>query len=233
MITKLWYDLTKKTEDTFFYAAWWFVGINIAIHLYRVFHPEIVAEFALRPSEILERPWTLFTAMFLHSDFEHILQNMLALFIFGIILEKVIGSVNWIFIYVASGLIGNLIGIVVYPDAISLGASGAITGVVGALAVLRPKMMIYLGGPLPMIVLAGVWVVINLAGFFNPTDNIGYAVHLTGYATGIIYGFIVRPAFKEEDMLRKKVDIAISEDEFRKFEDDYVVEKKTHKRRKE
>lgn len=224
MTTKFW---KRPAEgELFFYLSWWFVALNVGIHLIRMADPGIITHFALDPSEVYAKPWTLITAMFLHSNVEHLTQNMLALFIFGVILERVVGSRNWLGLYFLSGIVGNLVGMVAYPDSISLGASGAITGLVGALAVLRPKMMIYLGGPLPMIFLAGIWIAIDLAGIFNPVDNTGYAVHLAGYAIGILSGFAARPWFKEETVRKKKLDAMISEEEFRQFEEEHLREKK-------
>ena len=78
-------------------------------------------------------------------------------------------------------------------------------GVLGALAVLRPKMVVYFGGPVPMIVLAAIWIVIDLAGFIVGEGNIGHAAHLAGFAVGIAYGGALYSQFREEKELKKRI----------------------------
>ncbi|MCK5474933.1 MAG: rhomboid family intramembrane serine protease, partial [Candidatus Aenigmarchaeota archaeon] len=82
---------------------------------------------------------------------------------------------------------------------------GAVMGVLGALAVLRPKMVVYFGGPVPMIVLAAIWIVIDFAGFIVGGGNIGHAAHLAGFAVGMTYGNAISSQFKEEKELKKRI----------------------------
>ena len=81
--------------------------------------------------------YRLFTAMFLHFDFEHILSNLVLLFFMGDILEKALGKVRFFVVYIVSGIVGNVITMFLESQnadyAVSAGASGAIFGVLGGI----------------------------------------------------------------------------------------------------
>jgi membrane associated rhomboid family serine protease len=81
--------------------------------------------------------WRLFTAMFLHASLLHIAFNMLALWWFGSVVERSVGTLRYILIYVASGLAGSAGALIASPNAVTVGASGAIFGLLGALLVLE------------------------------------------------------------------------------------------------
>ncbi|WMZ63357.1 rhomboid family intramembrane serine protease [Staphylococcus pseudintermedius] len=74
--------------------------------------------------------------MFLHIEFQHLLLNMLSLFIFGKLVEAFIGPLKMLGTYILSGIIGNLISLALITTSLSLGASGAIFGLMGALIAL-------------------------------------------------------------------------------------------------
>ena len=97
------------------------------------------------------QPWKFITSIFLHGSLKHLIGNLFALLFFGFILEKTIGSNKFLGIYLASGILANLIAINFYPS--SLGASGAIMGIIGALTILRPMMNVWAFGLImPMFV---------------------------------------------------------------------------------
>ncbi|MBU4124464.1 MAG: rhomboid family intramembrane serine protease, partial [Nanoarchaeota archaeon] len=144
--------------------------------------------------------WTLITHMFLHGSFEHLFYNMFALGLFGLILEKVIGSKKFIILYFVSGLIAALGSIMFYSA--SLGASGAIFGILGCLTVLRPRMTVYVSYiPLPMIIAAAVWIGGDLIGMVAP-DRVAHAAHLFGMFFGIAVGLYYRKQLGE-NLFRK------------------------------
>ncbi len=197
--------MKPKKHPPFNFMAWKLVIVNTIIGFLEVPFSWLVPLFALVPEHIVSAPWMIVTSMFLHLDFSHLFQNMFALAFFGILLEKLIGSKKFIYLYFAAGIAGSLASLVFYPTATSLGASGAVMGVLGALAVLRPKMVVYFGGPVPMIVLAAIWIVIDLAGFIVGEGNIGHAAHLAGFAVGITYGGYLYSQFREEKELKKRI----------------------------
>jgi len=119
---------------------------------------------ALTPSLILSggKIWTFLTSMFLHGGFFHLFANMFSLFFVGNFLERIIGRKRFISIYLFSGLIGGLFfvisGMVFSNDVPGVGASGAIFGILGVLAVLVPYSKIYLiVGPLIVLILMSIF----------------------------------------------------------------------------
>ena len=75
----------------------------------------------------------------------------------------------------------------------SLGASGAIYGILGALIVLRPFMLVWAAGvPVPMIVAGVFWVLADVSGVFDPSSNIANFAHLSGMLFGLLIGFFYR-----------------------------------------
>ena len=93
--------------------------------------------------------------------------------------------------------------------------------VLGALTILRPRMVVYFWGPIPLIVLTAIWILIDVAGLFAQ-DNIGHAAHLMGFAIGIIYGYTIKPKFSEEKEIKQKVDTIISDEELDEWEKEWM-----------
>ena len=203
------------------YYAWWLLGIISFAFVMEAVFPPIIRMLSFRPSLILVMPWTFITSSFMHADLSHLLQNMFALGLFGIILERVIGSRNFLVLYFSGAIAGNIAAFFFYPNSMSLGASGAIMAIVGALTVLRPKLVLYIGGPLPMILLAFMWVVIDFVGIFSQ-DNIGHAAHLAGFGFGAIYGYAMRAKYSQEREIKKRAELEISDEYLDVWERKYM-----------
>ncbi len=141
-----------------------------------------LSNFALTPSLILhgKNLWTLFTSMFSHILFFHIFANMFSLFFIGSFLEKIIGKKRFFWMYIFSGLMGGIFfvlsGMTFHNDIPGVGASGAIFGLLGVLAVLVPYSRIYLIiGPLILIlvqVILSNFVPVGLMSIFDLIINI-------------------------------------------------------------
>ena len=201
------------------YIALWLVGICVAVFILQNIYPSITDSFALVSANVLQAPWTLITHMFLHGSFEHLFYNMFALALFGTILEGIIGSKRFLILYFVSGLIAALGSVMFYSA--SIGASGAIMGVLGCLAVLRPKMTVYLSYiPMPMIIATVVWAAGDLVGMFAP-DEIAHAAHLFGMVFGIAVGLYYRKRFA--DHTRKYRIGSIPENEAREWENKWIT----------
>ena len=123
---------------------------------------------------------------------------MLVLFFLGINLERSIGRKAFVILFFVSGIVGNLgylittmmLGGNAFTPAI--GASGAIYGIIGALATLAPMMMVFIGMmPMPMILVAVFWGFMDFAGLFAPS-GIAHGAHLGGMFVGITFGLYVR-----------------------------------------
>jgi membrane associated rhomboid family serine protease len=180
---------------------WTFIFIIACVAVFVLQIAGIVTDnnFAFTPSLAFEKPWTFVTSMFLHANFTHILINMLVLFFLGLFLESRIGPVNFVMVFLLSGIFGSIGYMITASDPTipAVGASGAIYGVLGALAVLVPFAMVYIWGilPMPMIGVAVLWGIMDFFGLFGPGD-IAHGAHLGGLAVGLLYGFYLRTTVK-------------------------------------
>ena len=143
-------------------------AIMVAIFLAQISVEGFTDSFVLVSSDAAERPWTLVTSMFLHGGVTHLLSNLFALLLFGTIFESIVARTRFLLLYFSAGIVASLATLHFYEA--SLGASGAIFGVLGALAVIRPKMTVWVMGiPMPMLAAAGVWLAIDLLGMLAPS----------------------------------------------------------------
>ena len=171
--------------------------------------------FVMVPSEIIygQRLFTLFTSMFMHASWLHLLGNMLFLYVFGDNVEDVFGHVGYLVFYIISGLaaafahiagmlfaptISNLIGMPLDSDLTAgvVGASGAISGVLGAYIVLYPKakivaLVFYLILPVPAFIFLGFWFIMQwFYGFFDIAGGVAYWAHIGGFIAGMILALV-------------------------------------------
>ena len=160
------------------YLLQWIPGLGVTNALF--FSPVFM-------TEVLPEPWRAITSVFLHSTslFVHILLNMYTLWIFGRLLEPMLGRIRFLALYLLSGLAGS-IGVVVFaaPTTQVLGASGAIFGLMGAFVVIQRR----LGGNMTQLY---VLLAINLAIGFIPGANISWQAHLGGLIGGALVGLIL------------------------------------------
>lgn len=166
--------------------------LNIAVFLLQFALGSIAIDWlGFTPSLALSRPWTFITAMFLHAGLLHILFNMFALLSFGPLLEYKLGSNRFLALYLAGGVLGNIgYWLTALNSTVpGIGASGAIFTILGALAVLEPNLVVFVGFlPLPMYIAAVFWL---LTEFFllGIPDSIARGAHLAGLVAGLIYGY--------------------------------------------
>ena len=192
----------------------WIVGICIVVFIIQLLMPGFTDSLLLDQSKPLE-VWRFVTSIFLHGSFAHILSNMFALALFGIVLESIIGSRNFLLTYFGIGIFANLIAINFYPS--SLGASGAIYGVLGTLIILRPKMTVWaFGMPMPLFVAGILWVCAGVFGVFNPS-NVGDIAHLSGMGLGFVLGFFFMRRYREMKWRENRV--ILDENSVRMWED--------------
>lgn len=204
-----------------FYSIWLALVCIIVFILQKII-PGFTETFLLS-SDALSMPWQFLTAIFLHGSLMHLLYNLFALVLFGIILEKFIGSKRFLILFLVSGILANLIAFMFYPS--SLGASGAIMAIIGVLAIIRPIMVVWAFNlPMPMFVLVIIWVVGSVLGVFGIGDtSTGYWAHLSGIFIGLIYGLFLRlkHGFFESKTTRREPEV-ISEDYMRMWEDRHL-----------
>ncbi len=145
------------------------------------------------PVLIYHQPYRIITSVFAHSGYTHLFYNIFGLLIFGFILEKILG-LKWytllIFISIGFSEIGYMI--LSNPFIGAIGISGVVYGLIGALATLKPKMIVYTPfGPLPMIVAAILWAVIEITAL-GSSDMIAHSAHLFGLIGGISFSLIYK-----------------------------------------
>jgi uncharacterized protein len=184
------------------YSAFWLsLACVIVFVLQQIFGTNF---FVLEKSLMWAQPWRILTSIFAHANIVHLFSNVFGLMLFGLILEGRIGAKKVLWLFLISGIIINTFTI--YPS--SLGASGAIYAIIGALAVLRPMMVIWVSFlPMPMALAALFWLAQDIIRTIIPS-NIGSIAHISGLALGIIAGIYWRAKGYGDDIKiqRKKRD---------------------------
>ncbi len=181
-----------------FYSLWFCLACILVFIIQAVF-PGFTEIFVLNELAYLQI-WRFLTSIFLHGSVMHLAYNLFALFFFGFALEKLIGSRKFLLLFFLSGIIANIISVNFYPS--SLGASGAIMGIIGCLTIIKPLMMVWAFGLiLPMFIAAILWVIGDVLGVFFPS-GVGNIAHLSGIGVGFFLGLIFRNYIKK----RKKAD---------------------------
>ena len=165
--------------------------------------------FVMTPAEMLngQKLFTLVTSMFMHATWVHLLGNMLYLFVFGDNVEDVFGHTGYLAFYLVCGLAAtftHILSILYAPTIYSwtgltlssnlteglIGASGAISGVLGAYLVLYPKayiltIVLVVILPIPAILFLGFWFILQwLYIFLNMASGVAYFAHIGGFITG-------------------------------------------------
>jgi membrane associated rhomboid family serine protease len=153
------------------------------------------------------RALRLVTALFLHADWAHLLGNLVFLLIFGLPAERAMGSLRFLGLFLFGGAVANLAAALSIgaPDRIIIGASGAVSAVIGAYLALFPRAKLGVVVPLglflefvraPASLLIGIWALLQLAfAYIGPTlGAVAWWAHLAGFAFGIVFAMLVRAA---------------------------------------
>jgi membrane associated rhomboid family serine protease len=199
-------------------VVFWLIGINVLIFAAmqllgdRLYGIVMIAGYLFRmdmftyyfsmiPDKIINdsRIWTFVTYMFLHGDLRHILFNMLGLFIFGMHVEKQMGSREFLLFYFLTGTLAGIFSFIVYYMTGNfivalIGASGALYAVMLAYAVFFPDSIIYIWGILPLRAPVMVLGFTALELFFSVRGgrgNVAHLTHLAGFGFGWFY-FLIR-----------------------------------------
>lgn len=168
--------------------------------------PRLAYHFGLLPLQMGFQPWQVVSYMFLHGNLSHLFFNMFALWMFGRTLEMRLGSRRFLTYYMVCGVGAALIQLAVglyYPFAITVGASGAVYGILLAFGVLYPNNTIMLLiPPIPIkakyfVILYGV-LELYLGWRNNPLDNVAHFAHLGG----MLWGFLLLNYWKFSGKIR-------------------------------
>ena len=146
--------------------------------------------------DLVPLPFTLFTALFLHGGFVHLLGNMLYLWIFGNNIEDSMGRGRFVIFYLVCGLVASLSQVYLYPDSPVpvIGASGAIAGVLGGYLLLFPRARVLTLVPifffiqiirLPAVFVLGFWFIIQLLNA-GAGGGVAWFAHIGGFICGFV-----------------------------------------------
>ncbi|MGD0496628.1 MAG: rhomboid family intramembrane serine protease [Candidatus Bathyarchaeia archaeon] len=137
--------------------------------------------------------WRLFTAMFIHADIAHIVGNMLFLLIFGLRSEKLFDLKEYFLIYFLSGLAGGFLTLFLGPNMLSVGASGAIFGMIGASTIYARRAI---GQSIVTALLYSFFLLI-----INISQNVNVFAHLGGLIAGLLIGYMLATTRKPRQIV--------------------------------
>ncbi len=149
--------------------------------------------FEFNPYKAVSEPWRFITPIFVHGGFIHLFFNLFALFLFGPLVERAVSKRDYLIIFFVGGFVASLlyfatILIGITPPIPAVGASGAIYAILGAAAVLFPRMVIYIWFfPMEMRHAVIFWIITQTLGTFDISSGVASAAHLGGLLFGLAY----------------------------------------------
>ena len=188
----------------------WQLGLGAqgerAVYRYGMIPAVLFGERQLSPElAVIPAEFTVVTSMFLHGGFMHLIGNMLYLWIFGDNVEDSMGHTRFVLFYLLSGIAGAMAHAVAAPESVvpTIGASGAISGVLGAYLVLHPRaqvlVLIFFRFPvtLPAWIVLGSWIGLQLFNAAMETGGSGgggvaWLAHVGGFAAGAVLVIFMR-----------------------------------------
>ncbi|MGP0060906.1 MAG: rhomboid family intramembrane serine protease [Beijerinckiaceae bacterium] len=208
------YDIDPLEGKTRPYVTYGLIAANMLVAVGVLTQPvpvynAIVSVFGLIPAvetrelpggDLFPRDLTLFTSMFLHANWWHVLSNMLFLWIFGDNIEDAMGHLRFFAFYILCGLAGGAVYVVSTPHGIVpvVGASGAIAGVMAAYLMIRPCAKIEIWAfvfpyPVPALAFIGLWIATQILHVqMHSEDDVAYWVHLGGAIAGALLIIVMK-----------------------------------------
>jgi membrane associated rhomboid family serine protease len=181
------------------YVTYGLILVNIAVFIWSLFNFEaVILTWGFTPADFAFV--TLFTSMFLHGGIDHIFGNMLFLYIYGDNVEDRFGRYKYTLFYILAGLAAGLAHFISDPVSAvpAIGASGAISGVLGAYLALFPRVRVRAIGPfymiyrIPAFILIGFWFLLQLIfGTISLVGGIGSGIAFFAHIGGFVFGYIV------------------------------------------
>lgn len=156
--------------------------------------------------------YALFTSMFLHGGWSHLIGNMLFLWIFGDNVEAVLGNLKFLLFYILGGLVASGTHIWMNPESTipSIGASGAISAVLGAYLVMFPRsriklffLLFFVTFYISAILFIGLWFLQQFMSVYSETEmgvqsqGVAWWAHIGGFVVGVVYGLFYRSKARE------------------------------------
>lgn len=183
-------------------AAFSIFIITIAISLYTIFKNQTLYwQMVLNPFRVVhyKKYYLILTSGFIHADLTHLLFNMITFYFFAFNLERIIGTFEFILIYFGSMILSDISTIIKHkdnPDYNSVGASGAIAGILFAAILFSPNssiMIFPIPIPIPAYIFALLYLVYTQYASKRSGDNINHEAHLWGALSGIVFTILLEP----------------------------------------
>lgn len=207
---------TETTPQRVPLVTWVLVIVNVGLFLWTVFIDPVRRDMLFMDYGFVPAEWdrwiNFLTCMFLHGGWLHIIGNMLFLFLFGRLVEESLGKIGFVLLYFAAGLLASLAHLFTTPeflwDVPCIGASGAVSGVLGAAAVVRAREKVrvfylwvltlqplYGKVDLPAILFLGIWFFAQFAYAVSFSEiseavEVAYWAHVGGFAFGALIGLL-------------------------------------------
>ena len=182
-------------------AVLWLIGINVAVQLLRSVLGDdvdsaLIRQLGLVPaaysggsSDLLSQVAAPIAYQFLHGGWVHLVVNMVSLAAFGAPVERLLGARRFIVFYLSAGVVAGFVHVLLFSDSIDpvIGASGAISGVFGAVLML----MRYVGSLTSLLPIAAIWIGLNVFfGLFGGTpgaggEQVAWVAHIGGFVYGL------------------------------------------------
>ena len=170
-------------------AVWFLIVVNVLVFIFTLIKPEVIYFLALTPANFLSEPWTIITNLFVHDPnfIGHIVFNMISLYFLGSFVLRLVGEKRFLIVYFLGGIIGNIFYIWLGPqDVPGIGASGGIFALGGALAIMAPRLpvfMFFIPVPVPL------WIAIVVFLLISFMPGIAWQAHLGGLLLGLAAGY--------------------------------------------
>lgn len=194
------------------YSNWclYIIIINVAVFLATYLHRDYLTYLSMNPLNVIHRHmyWQFVTYMFAHANVNHLFFNMLGLFFFGTMVERSMGSKEFLLFYMTCGILAGIFSFVVYESTgyyrvFLLGASGALFAVMLAYAIIYPDSTVYLMGIVPLkapVLVLGYTAIEIFSQITGYQSGVAHLTHLGGFAFAFLY-FVVRFRINPVDRL--------------------------------
>lgn len=190
----------ENPRQKFPFVNFLFIGINVVVFIFSLTSFEYFIEtYGFTPAKF--SILALFTSMFLHGGIAHIFGNMWFLHIFGDNVEDKFGHFKYVIFYILSGIAASLLHLLlnIGSNAPAVGASGAISGVLGAYVVMFPNVKVHVigsfyHGMVSAKFMLGIWFLFQLVSgtfsLFGAQSGIAFFAHIGGFVFGVLFVFL-------------------------------------------
>lgn len=210
------YDDNPFTKPVAPAATWLLIAINVIVFALQAGEPDetvkwVTMSFGFTPAALvhdapqagpLPPVLTLLTGMFIHGGSGHLIGNMIYLFVFGDDIEAAMGQLRFVVFYLASGVLAALayFAMNMHSDVTLIGASGAISAILGAYLMLRPcakvTALVFFRFPIRLRAywMIGGWIVLQILSLASDEqDGVAYVAHGGGLVAGVVLFVLMRP----------------------------------------